>query len=366
MRNVIAEGLTAEAKNNNQELQYTRKNGAVGIVFGYPEQADTKNQLEPKIVYNPRVITNSIREITITDPVKNEELMKTFASKMDVVNGTDWLKTLLISKVNTAEAKKEITDHYQVIYDALMRWEERTGNNVKVDLDFSFFFYPNCANEGILLEANVAEKPYTPTQNVGNAQVERGLPGPTGFWLNGASVMQRAEVTAVNVGLTAAGTYTKDIPSIKLTDPQWPIRTTDPQIFTLRDGTQISVNLAPNTTQEFTLADGTKFTAQFLWFDDNNTPYWNFNFIDSGQNALWSYNYFNDLKNSTQWQTLDPGLKTIIWNFDTFYAWQTAPLPVTPDIISAPPKDYIAVTAVNTINNDRKGLSITRKDRTKE
>ena len=248
-RNAVADKLSTITNANGQKLEYTRRDGAVGLVFGYPEQAGVKDKLESKIVYNPRAITDSITKMDIKDAAKNAELMKAFTDKMDVIHGADRLKTMLTDKVTTQQAKDEITNNFQVIYDQFLKGETRIGQYATVDIDLSFFFYPNCANEGILLEANVAEKPYTPTQNVANTQVERGLPGPTGFWLNGASVMQRAEVTAVNVGLTAAATYTPDIPETPTSDLQVPETPTSiPQAFTLPDGTTITINLAPNNS----------------------------------------------------------------------------------------------------------------------
>ncbi len=280
-------GVNANS-NINTSYEYDSFDWWVWLVFGYPEDASYKNKLEQKLNYSPRYLKWS--EKTVSNIETKKAVWKSLNEKQSAIS-SDWL---------TEEIQQEwvhISWKEAEIKVKLANWEDYITDNLKISAEYQFFLYPDCANEGVVMKLKVQKKkleskPWTPIEE----PVPPLIAWPIGFFENDASVMQRAEVAAVNIWASAALTTTPGTITGITTDPQLEYITTIPEIRILVDGEIITIPLAPWNGKMIDLWNGFTLWFSFQWYDDNGKPSWFINFIRTSDfETISSYNNFGEL-----------------------------------------------------------------------
>lgn len=334
------------------------------FVYGFAGEGLTQDE---KLVTNPKVVDGS--QIAISDERIRRYIFDLAERRYQLTssNTTETtIKTLLQNQLG--EITKDVLDDAMSTLRTWVdnvtvefSWKDWVIQRYNIKANYQFFVYEDCMNESVGIQFEVT--PYAPKDvPVDYKPLEKGQPWPTGMRLNDISVMQRAATTAVNVGLTAAGTYTKDVPEYVTTDIQIPeTPTTIPEISVRKDGVEIQLPLAPGNGYIMDLP-GTnpplQLGIQFTGYATDGTPTYYFTFMDSEFNTLGSYYTLAELQNWPHWSSIHPSVQEQLIMADNIYKSQIKrpTTPATWPVLQPATKSYIAKTWNTWFNANRHGM----------
>lgn len=271
---VAARNASKTALSAKSSYTFATKSNAVWIVFGYPQDPEVKNQLEEKLVYEPKYIEGSIQKLTISDEAAWSELLASFDNKLRISEWEDRLKTKLLAKVTWDKAKNEISQNITDIQTAIKNWSTYTGDFVSIDSNFQFFLYPHCANEWISLDLDVKEKTISTDIKSASRILTPKEWLPTGFYTN-----LLANANTVSIGQLQAWVWAK-VNTVKI---KWTI----PRVNIEIDGKTIPI-LLPEWTILTQIPDGSRKITTKNWSSMNISQFWS-----NGTQLQYDINVYN-------------------------------------------------------------------------
>ncbi len=258
-------GLTLEnykkaTENYGFDVDRTSAQGMNSLIYGFNGKDDTHDE---KLVMNHEIVTGSKKAIDGNGQEDNNlrrYIFNQVRERHDAFAGSDQMVNNILNNLSEEDKKAMTPEQKTAIAQSLMKdfqsgktESKVTINNKELTIraDYSFFFYPDCLNEGVGVQFKVESKSSVPATVVSTpAQLtDRTNELPTGFFTNVASVAQRNAITGVNFGLTAGVKIVKPV----VTEPgiEGPGEvTTEPGVIELPDGTKINVSQESSITYE--------------------------------------------------------------------------------------------------------------------
>ncbi len=227
------------------------------IIYGYKGANDTHDE---KLVMGHEIVTGSKKAIDGNGQDDNNlrrYIFNQVRERHDAFAGSDQMINNILNGLSEEDKGAMTPEQKNAVAQSLMKdfQDGKTESKVTINnkeliirADYSFFFYPDCLNEGMGVQFKVDTAVPNTVVKPPVQLTDRTNGMPTGFFTNVASVAQRASVTGVNFGLTAGVRVVKPV----ITEPgviEEPGEvTTEPGVIELPDGTRINVSQESSIT----------------------------------------------------------------------------------------------------------------------
>lgn len=241
------------------------------IIYGYNGVGDSHDE---KLVMGHEIVTGSKKAIDGNGQEDNNlrrYIFNQVRERHDAFAGSNEMMNSLLNGLNEADKKAMTPQQISAVMQDFQSGKTEskiTINNKELTIraDYSFFFYPDCLNEGMGVQFKIESAVPTTIVTPPVQLTDRTNGMPTGFFTNVASVAQRASVTGVNFGLTAGVKVVKPV----ITEPgviEEPGEvTTEPGVIELPDGTKINVSQESSITYEH---NGNTINVEVVTKDSN-------------------------------------------------------------------------------------------------